>query len=144
MLCFDGGIRQGVMACAFVIDSMDGEQLLLSGKKTCGQGKISSSNISEYRGLIYGLQGALKLGVDIIHIHGDSQLIVKQITGAFKTKKQTLIDHRNYVLDLLDQFESYTIKWIPRNQNKRADALVNAVFEKKKQKASKTKKKPRR
>lgn len=137
LMYFDGGIRKGIMACAFIIDSVGEEKVLSSGQKTCGKGDIASSNIAEYRGLIYGLQEALKIGIDIIHIHGDSQLVVKQITGTFKTRKQTLIDHRNYVLELLEHFENYTIKWIPRLENKRADFLVNEVFKRRNGKCSK-------
>lgn len=127
---FDGGIREGQMACGWILLNKYGETIV-SGNKTCGQG---TSNISEYRGLIAGLQGSLKAGVDIIHIIGDSQLIIKQVIGAFRTKKPELLKHKEYVLELLTQFESYSIKWVPRRENKQADALVNAVFEKRKNK----------
>ncbi|KKN98970.1 hypothetical protein LCGC14_0142150 [marine sediment metagenome] len=138
-LYFDGGIRQGQMAYGWYICNPEDEtEVFASGSRTCGTG---TSNLAEYRALIAGLQGALKAGVDIIYIIGDSQLIIKQVTGAFKAKKQELIDHRDHVLKLLDHFEDYTIKWVPRNQNKRADALVNAVFEKRKQKCPKKRKK---
>lgn len=141
-LYFDGGIRQGQMAYGWLlvneyrVTTDDG--IFASGNRTCG---VGTSNISEYRALIAGLQGALKAGVDVVHIIGDSQLIIKQVTGAFKVKKQALKDHRDHVLRLLDHFEDHTIKWVPRQQNKRADALVNAVFEKRSKKCSKKRKK---
>ncbi len=143
-LYFDGGIRQGTMAYGWLLLSDDpplteSEGIFASGHRTCGQG---TSNISEYRALIAGLQGSLKEGVDIVHIIGDSQLVVKQVTGAFKVKKPELIKHRDRVLELLEHFENYTIKWVPRRQNKRADALVNEVFERRKRKCSQ--KKPKR
>ncbi len=106
------------------VESDDG--VFAFGKRTCGLG---TSNTSEYRALIAGLQGAIKEQVDIIHIHSDSQLVVRQITGTFKTKKPILIEHRDYALELLDQFDSYTIKWIPRRENRKADSMVNEVFE---------------
>lgn len=118
------------MACGWILLDEDGGTIA-SGNKTCG---IGTSNISEYRGLIAGLQGSLKAGVDIVHIIGDSQLIVKQVIGAFRAKKPDLKKHKEYVLELLTQFESHTIKWVPRHENKRADALVNAIFEKRKNK----------
>lgn len=101
--------------------------IFASGKKTCGMG---SSNIAEYRALIAGLQGAINEGVEIIHIIGDSQLIIKQVMGVFKTKKPILIQHRDYVISLLENFDSFSIKWVPRRQNRQADALVNEVFNK--------------
>ena len=141
-LYFDGGIREGTMAYGWLLVdkpfpiilanapkyASDTAKIIASGNRTCGEG---TSNIAEYRALIAGLRGSLKCGVDIIHIIGDSQLIIKQVTGVFKVKKPELKTHRDYVLELLNHFEEYTIKWVPRQENKRADALVNAVFERK-------------
>lgn len=117
------------MAYGWIICSPEDEtQVIASGNKRCGSGTSSTSNISEYRALIAGLQGCLKIGVNIVHIIGDSQLVVKQVTGAFKVNKKELKKHCNRVLELLEQFDNYTIKWVPRNENKRADALVGEVF----------------
>jgi len=88
----------------------------------------------EYRALIAALQGSIKNKVGIIHIIGDSQLIIKQVTGVFKVSKPDLRQHRDKVRELLEQFKEYTIKWVPRRENSRADALVNEVFEKRKAK----------
>jgi ribonuclease HI len=127
------------MAYGWILcDSDDEMDVIASGNRTCGTG---TSNISEYRALIAGLQGSLKKGIDIVHIIGDSQLIIKQVTGAFKVKKSELIRHRDRVLELLEQFEDYTIKWVPRKENKRADALVNEVFDRRRGKCSKQKRK---
>ncbi len=116
-----------------LVDPKNEDIVLRSGNRTCG---VGTSNISEYRALIAGIKGSLQHGVDIIHIIGDSQLIVKQIIGAFKVNKPELKKHRDHVLELLEYFESYTIKWVPRRYNKRADALVNAVFVKRNNKCS--------
>lgn len=134
-LYFDGGIREGLMAYGWLlVDSSDETLVISSGNKTCGRG---TSNIAEYRALIAGLQGSLKAGVTVIHIVGDSQLIVKQVSKVFKVKKPELQNHRDYVLDILEQFEEHTIKWVPRRDNKRADALVNEVFDRRKAKCQK-------
>ncbi|RLC89011.1 MAG: hypothetical protein DRJ03_00175 [Chloroflexi bacterium] len=141
-LYFDGGIREGIMAYGWLLCNSDDEsEVIASGHRTCGTG---TSNIAEYRALIAGLQGSLKTGVDIIHIIGDSQLVVKQVTKAFKVNKPELKRHRNRVLELLEQLEDFTIKWVPRRKNKRADALVNEVFERRKGKCSKQKRKRHR
>ena len=138
-LYFDGGIRQGTMAYGWLIcDPEDETEVIAFGHRTCGTG---TSNIAEYRALIAGIQGSLKAGIDVIHIIGDSQLVVKQVTGAFKVNKPELRKHRDRVLELLEQFEDYSIKWVPRRENKRADALVNEVFEARNRKCSKPKRK---
>lgn len=141
ILYFDGGIRQGVMAYGWILlDPNNETDVIASGNKTCG---IGTSNIAEYRALIAGIQGSLKAGIGIIHIIGDSQLIVKQVTEVFKVNKPELKEHRDHVLKLLEQFENYTIKWVPRRDNRRADALVNEIFERKNGKCSKKKKQNR-
>jgi ribonuclease HI len=150
ILYFDGGIRQGIMGYGWLLLDKTLEDLkcgvsdkgdvIASGNKTCG---IGTSNIAEYRALIAGLYGSIKEGVDVIHIIGDSQLVVRQVTGSFKAKKAELIKHRDHVLKLLEQFEDYSIMWVPRKENKRADALVNEVFERRKGKCSKQKRKRR-
>ena len=139
ILYFDGGIRQGIMAYGYLLCSPQDETEVISfGQRTCGKG---TSNIAEYRALIAGLQGSLKVGVDIVHIIGDSQLVVKQVTKVFKVNKPELKRHRDRVLELLDHFEDHTIKWVPRRENKRADALVNEVFQRRQNKCPKNKRK---
>jgi len=76
-----------------------------------------------------------------LRIIGDSQLVVKQVNGTFKAKNKKLMDHRDCVLRLLEYFSEYSIKWVPRNQNKEADALVNQVFKARKQRCQTRKKK---
>lgn len=142
ILYFDGGIRQGICAYGWLlVDSEDKTKVIASGHRTCGTG---TSNIAEYRALIAGLQGSLKAGADILHIIGDSQLIIKQVTKVFKVNKSELKSHRDCVLELLEQLEDYTIMWVPRRDNKRADGLVNQVFERRKTKCSKQQKKEHR
>lgn len=126
IITFDGGIREGVTAAAYIAVSPSDEQdILFSGARVVGPG---TSNTAEYQALIDGLRACLERNVKVVHIIGDSQLIVKQITGVFKTQKPMLIKHKNIVSKLLKKFDEYTIKWVPREQNYRADKLVNEVF----------------
>lgn len=127
------------MAYGYLIVNADNEtKIIASGNRTCGTG---TSNVAEYRALIAGLQGSLKAGVNTVYIMGDSQLIIRQVIGVFNVNKPVLKNHRDRVLELLEQFEDYSIMWIPRHENKRADALVNAVFERRSGKCSKQQRK---
>lgn len=138
IMYFDGGIREEIMAYGYVAFDSETNIELFTGSRTCGYN--GSSNISEYRALIAGLQGCLKRNVKEIQIIGDSQLIVKQVTGVFRVNKTTLKEHRDFVLKLLSKFDKWTIEWVPRRKNKRADELVNQVFERKLKKCRKRKK----
>lgn len=128
LFTFDGGIRESVTAAAYIAVSLDNEQdILFSGARVVGPG---TSNTAEYQALIDGLRACLERDIKVVHIIGDSQLIVKQVTGVFKTQKPMLIKHKNIVSKLLEKFDEYTIKWVPREQNHEADRLVNEVFRK--------------
>jgi len=132
ILMFDGGIREGLTAVGYLaVDPKDDEVVLFSGSRASCKG---TSNLAEYRALIAGLRACLAKGVKRVNIFGDSQLIVKQVRGDFKVNKPDLRRCREYVIKLLKQFQTYSIEWIPRQKNKRADALVNKVFKRKRKK----------
>lgn len=136
-LYFDGGIRKKLMAYGYLaVDPKNDSIEFFNGFNTCG---VGTSNVAEYRSLIAGLERCVKEGVKIVHIIGDSQLIIKQVLGSMKVHKQELKDHRDHVLRTLEKFDNWTIKWVPRKENHRADALVNKVFERKWPNARRTK-----
>lgn len=126
ILYFDGGIRNGKMALGYIALDPKDQTILFQGYRKCGRG---SSNIAEYRGLMAGLLHAIKEKIKIIRIIGDSQLIIKQVTGAFQVKNKELKKHNEKVLEYLTEFDEWSIKWVPRKQNTLADYLVNLAFE---------------
>ena len=81
----------------------------------------STNNKAEFLALIAGLEKALELGAEHVDINSDSELIVRQIEGKYRSKvMKQLFDQ---VVSLLGEFKSYTVQHIPREQNKEADAL---------------------
>jgi len=55
-------------------------------------------------------------------------LVVFQLTGRYKVKKDTLQPLFQEVTALISRFESFKIRHIPRAQNSEADALANKAF----------------
>ncbi|XP_028550146.1 uncharacterized protein LOC114579513 [Dendrobium catenatum] len=53
-----------------------------------------TNNEAEYEALIAGLELAINMQIVKLRIHGDSQLIIKQIDGAFQIHKPELIPYR--------------------------------------------------
>ena len=49
--------------------------------------KPCTNNEAEYEALVTGLELAIKMGIQSLHIYGDSQLIINQVEGSFKTYK---------------------------------------------------------
>ena len=86
---------------------------------------LCTNNVAEYQALLLGLIEAKKLGGKDISIFLDSELIVRQLLGQYKVKDEKLKPLFQKAKDLLTNFESFTVKHIPREQNKRADQLAN-------------------
>lgn len=75
-----------------------------------------TNNVGEYLALIRGLEKALELGVKELEILGDSQLVVYQVLGRYKTRKPHLKKLLEKTHQLLSCF-TYTIRWVPRAEN---------------------------
>ena len=89
----------------------------------------NTNNVAEYRALILGLREVLKLKGTRVHIFSDSELMVKQLNGAYKVKNKGLIVLYNEVNDMLKKFVWYDIKYIERDKNRHADRLANEAID---------------
>ncbi len=123
----DGGARgnPGPAAAACVISDPAGETLAehaeLIGRAT--------NNVAEYRALLLGLASARELGADEVEVIGDSELIAKQVQGLYKVKHEAMKPLYLDAMKALRGFTSWSIRTVPRAQNKRADALVNEALD---------------
>lgn len=85
----------------------------------------STNNVAEYEGLLMGLEAALQLGQKRIRVQSDSQLLVRQLQGAYRVQNEKLKPLFQKAVALLRQFESYRILHVPRELNRLADRLAN-------------------
>jgi ribonuclease HI len=85
-----------------------------------------TNNVAEYKALIRGLEEAEKLGATEIKAYVDSELLVKQLTGAYRVRSEGLLPLYQRVLVLKQKLQRFQITHVARKQNKRADALANA------------------
>jgi len=81
----------------------------------------STNNKAEFTALIAGLEEALRLEAIAVDLKIDSELLVRQLQGTYRSKKMK--QHYEQIRRLLGEFESYTVEHIPRESNKQADAL---------------------
>jgi len=88
-------------------------------------GKKVTNNIAEYTGLIIGLKQAIKVGIKNIKVNGDSQLVIKQMTGNYKVNSENLIELYKIAKQLEKSFDSISFNHVYRKDNKRADSLSN-------------------
>ena len=123
----DGGARgnPGPAAAAAVLHTPEGE-LVLEDAELLG---TQTNNVAEYRALLLGLARAAELGADEVEVIGDSELIAKQVQGIYKVKHEAMKPLHQQSLAALRGFASWSIRTVPRAQNARADALVNAALD---------------
>lgn len=84
----------------------------------------ATNNVAEYRAVIEGLKMALKLGAARVRLCTDSELLVRQVEGAYKVKSARLRPLFDEVKQLLARFGGWEIRHVPRDLNTRADALA--------------------
>jgi ribonuclease HI len=123
---FDGAAipNPGKMAIGVVLLENDNIITKIS-KKLPNNG---TNNVAEYSALLTGISKAIELGWDKVSIEGDSKLVVNQINGTWRINKAHLKSLYNQIISELSKFESYTIKWIPREKNFVADELASKAL----------------
>jgi ribonuclease HI len=102
------------------------EGIVAEGSERIG---TATNNQAEYEALLAVLAAAERFGYDEVHVRGDSELIVKQIRGAYGVNDPELREKRVRAMELLDGFDEWTIQHVPREINERADDLANEAFE---------------
>lgn len=89
----------------------------------------TTNNVAEYTALIYALQEALIRGFRVLKVCTDSELVAKQVTGAYKVREATLQPLHDQVRHLMEGLESCELQVVPREQNRVADQLATAAIE---------------
>jgi ribonuclease HI len=123
----DGGARgnPGPAAIGVVISAPDG-QVIEEYAERIG---VATNNVAEYRAVLRGAERAAALGAREIELINDSELVARQLTGAYKVKHPAMKPLYLEALALLRGFERWRIRSVPRAQNAQADLLVNAALD---------------
>ena len=89
---------------------------------------VATNNVAEYSGLIAGLRLAEELTPGAaVEVRMDSKLVVEQMSGRWKVKHPAM---RPLVEEAKALAPADTVyRWIPREQNKHADRLVNEALD---------------
>ena len=123
VLWCDGGARQnpGPSAFGYVLAAADGS-ILCEGS---GQLGIGTASTAEYRGVIAGLEAAVEHGLERLEVRLDSQLVVAQLSGEREIKNRQIAHLADRVRELAAQLGPVRWRWVPREHNHRANALVS-------------------
>ena len=85
--------------------------------------------MAEYRGLLLGLELARALGATEVEVVNDSELVARQIGGQYKVKHAGLRPLFEEAMAALRQFDSWSVRNVPRAENAQADGLVNEALD---------------
>jgi ribonuclease HI len=123
----DGGARgnPGPAAIGIVVSEADGTVLDEIAERI----GIATNNVAEYRAVVRGAERARELGASEIELVGDSQLVARQLTGAYRVKHPAMKPLHAEAIQALRKFGQWRIRTVPRAQNARADALVNGALD---------------
>src|SRR5260370_82169 len=89
-----------------------------------------TNNFAEYQGLIAALEYALEHGHKALKVVSDSELLVRQIKGAYKVKSATLQQLHARAKQLIAQLEWFSIDHALREHNREADDLATQAMHK--------------
>lgn len=124
----DGGSRgnPGPAGSGAVVIDADTGEVILEVAKFIG---VATNNVAEYLALKAGLEGALEINPSArILVRMDSKLVIEQMSGTWKIKHPDMIQ---LAAEVQKVARGHEIKWmwIPREENKRADALANKAMD---------------
>ncbi|RVW19308.1 hypothetical protein CK203_093810 [Vitis vinifera] len=83
-----------------------------------------ATNQVEYEACILGLETALELGIRQMEVFSDSNLVLRQIQGDWRTKDVNLRSYHAYLELLVGRFDDLRYTRLPRAQNRFVDALA--------------------
>ncbi|HYM49645.1 MAG TPA: ribonuclease HI family protein [Candidatus Limnocylindrales bacterium] len=123
----DGASRgnPGPAAIGVVIQDSQGHILLELGEAL----PPTTNNVAEYTAVIRALERARAMGARRVRCLLDSQLVVRQLNGAYKVRHHDMLPLYRRVLELVGAFDEVTFEHVPREMNAEADRLANLALD---------------
>lgn len=136
---FDGACEPknpgGVATCGWLAKEPGGA-IVATGAKMVREGPGATNNIAEYCALGKALRWIVDNRDDeilAVFMFGDSKLVVEQVNGRWRCKKEHLQKLRDRCLELIDDLKAdgvaVHLNWVPREKNEEADALSRLAYE---------------
>nr|GEV96222.1 reverse transcriptase domain-containing protein [Tanacetum cinerariifolium] len=83
----------------------------------------ATNNEAEYETLITGLRIVEQMDVKNLQENVDSRLVANQVNETYVAKEVDMISYLGKVRTLTNNFKAFSIKQVPRSENKKANAL---------------------
>lgn len=90
----------------------------------------ATNNVAEYVAAIRALEWLAKQAYpgDVVLL-GDSQLVIRQMQGEYQVRAEHLKAYHEHLNQLARRFRRVDFRWVPREQNERADTLSKMALE---------------
>jgi ribonuclease HI len=122
----DGGARGNPGPAAIGVVLRDGGRIVEEAGEEIGE---ATNNVAEYKALLRGIELAAAQGASELELIGDSELVVRQVEGRYKVKNAGIKPLHAEVKRALADFDSWSIRHVPRAENADADRLVNQALD---------------
>lgn len=86
-----------------------------------------TNNMAEYEALVRALRKAREMAVASVSVYTDSQLVANQILGLYRIRNDRLRRYLQEAQNLIGDFNSFEIRYIPREKNRLADKLAKSA-----------------
>ena len=133
--CTGNGTPAARAGYGYVIEDADGQELA-TGCGLAGEGEGITAPAAEWAALRAGLRAVIEQapdGVTAVEVRGDNQAVIRQVTGAWGVNAAHLLPLYRDVMKLARQIQACGVtpsfRWIPREENKRADELSRQAFD---------------
>jgi ribonuclease HI len=123
----DGAARgnPGPAAIGIVVKDESGRTVYESSRSL----GIHTNNEAEYLAFIAALEYLRESRVTAADFYLDSELVVRQLTGAYRVKEPRLKSLHAQATMLLNAVPAHTIRHVRREKNARADELANEALD---------------
>ncbi len=90
----------------------------------------ATNNVAEYVGAICALEYLSRLGfAGEVAVIGDSELVIRQTNGEYSVRAEHLVPYADRLRQLAGTFRHAEFRWVPREENRRADELSKRAIE---------------
>ena len=128
----DGASRGNPGPCAMGIQILDSKNHLIYEEASYLESK-NTNNFAEYQAVIRALELAVKHHVQKLSLFSDSQFLIRQLEGKYKVKSSNIKPLFEQCQKLIKKIPKSHFEHIPREHNKKADALANKALDEKNQ-----------
>lgn len=128
--CYSDGASRGnpgISAIAFLVVEPGGEIRIRHGELL----GLSTNNTAEYQAVIAAMEAASRITDGIVRIHSDSELVIRQLRGEYRIRKEHLRDLFGRVKALETRFLRVEYIEEPRENPwiRIADGICNRILD---------------